>query len=595
MLRVVEVVDTTVPVITLIGSDDLTVSCGTSFADPGATATDDCDGDLAVIVTGIVNTSEPGNYTVTYSSSDSSGNVAVDVSRTVRVVDNQAPAITLNGDATMTVDCASAYVEPGATALDNCDGDLTAAIVITGSVDTETPGSYLINYDVTDTFGNVAARATRTVVVGACPEPCETQCLNDPDNEIDADGDGLSACVEACLGTSDENIDTDGDGIPDGVESTTGGDPSTSDADLDQDGDGLSQLEEFIFDSDPLDPNDPAESFFIAPTGSNATAGGTSNAPWSTIEYALSQITATQNNPVRLILADGNYPEDVVLPPWVTLVGATGSLPRIEGTIFGADNSGLENLELAAFTSDDVMLVLDDVAMTVVNVVFQGSAARPAAGILADGVGASASVIDGCLFSSLSIGIDVGGALPLIRRCTFEDTSIAGIFVRATASVTGGVSLGDVNDPSSGSNLFEGVTEGRAIINELGSALLAQQNDWGSTSVATIKDNLITGEVVIDPVLPPGTAGDTSSLYVTVWTAANQSRITGATVTATDASGGSVSVTENQNGVYALPVLRSGVYAINVSALGFDDGQESVELVVGELASRVVALQAPPG
>lgn len=590
VFRTVEVVDTTPPVIALLGGADVTVECGVPFDDPGASVLDVCEGDLPVIVTGNVNTAAPGNYTLTYSASDAAGNVAQTVTRIVRVADNGVPTILLNGPQTVNVACEDTYDELGATAMDNCEGDLTSEIVISGSVDTSTPGQYTVNYDVVDSVGNRAARVFRTVVVATCPAPCEDQCATDPANQIDEDGDGLSACVEACLGTSDTLIDTDGDGVPDNVEVETGTNPLVQDSHLDLDGDGLTQLEEFIFDSDPLDPNDPAASFFVGPNGQDTPERGTVNAPWRTIAYALAQSDPSAVNPVRIILSAGNYPEDVALQTGVTLVGAVGSLPRIEGTVFGAHNSSLINVEIAAFTSDDVMLVMDNVTMTLENVVFRGSVARPAAGILADGPNSGNSMIDGCLFVRVSIGIDVGGALPMIRRCTFEDTTIAGIFIRSTATIQAGASLGNVNDPSTGSNLFSGVTQGRAIINELATLLVAQQNDWGTTDLAAIERDLISGNVEVAPVLTPGSAADTASLYVTVWTASAQERLGGATVTVTSSTGASTVVRANQNGVYSVPVLRAGDYTIGVTAFGFEAQEVSMALESGELGSRVVAL-----
>jgi hypothetical protein len=57
------------------------------------------------------------------------------------------------------------YVDPGATAVDNADGDVSADIVIDSSgVDTTTDGTYTVFISVTDSSGNVA-QLTRTVVV----------------------------------------------------------------------------------------------------------------------------------------------------------------------------------------------------------------------------------------------------------------------------------------------------------------------------------------------------------------------------------------------------------------------------------------------
>lgn len=591
--RTVTVVDTTSPEITLLGGSDLTVECGVPYNEPGAVVSDTCENDLDFIVTGTVNTSAPGNYTLVYSASDSAGNVAETVTRIVRVADNAIPVITLNGASTVNVECGGTYTEAGATASDNCEGDLSDAIVISGSVNTSVAGTYTINYDVADSIGNRAARVSRTVIVAVCPAPCEDQCAGDPDNAIDEDGDGLTACIEACLGTSDSAIDSDQDGVPDGTEVDNGTDPVLPDSELDIDGDGLTQLEEFIFDSDALDPNSPAISFFVSAGGTDTVGGGSSTSPWATISYAIAQSGASAVNPVRIIIADGNYPEDVELLPWVTLVGAVGALPRIEGTVFGAHNSGMVNIEIAAFTSDEVMLVMDDVTMTLLNVVFRGSAARPAAGILADGALTAASTINGCFFTSVSIGIDVGGALPIIRRCTFEDTTIAGVFVRDTATIGAGASMGDVDDPSTGSNLFSGITQGRAIINELDTTLLAQQNDWGTLDVDLVERDLVSGPVTVAPLLTPGSAADTASLYVTVWTAETQNRIRTAAVTASTSGGASVTVEANSNGVYSLPILRAGTYTIDVDADGYEGQTLSVTLEAGELGSQIVALQLP--
>ncbi len=46
VIRTVDVVDTTAPVITLLGSDPVTVEVGTTYTDAGATATDIGDGNL---------------------------------------------------------------------------------------------------------------------------------------------------------------------------------------------------------------------------------------------------------------------------------------------------------------------------------------------------------------------------------------------------------------------------------------------------------------------------------------------------------------------------------------------------------------------
>jgi len=83
------------------------------------------------------------------------------------VVDTIPPVITLNGEATMTLAQGAVYSEPGATALDAVDGNVSVAIA--GTVDTSTVGTYTITYTAKDRAGN-EAKATRHIkVVKAIP------------------------------------------------------------------------------------------------------------------------------------------------------------------------------------------------------------------------------------------------------------------------------------------------------------------------------------------------------------------------------------------------------------------------------------------
>ena len=75
------------------------------------------------------------------------------------------PVITLNGDAVIEIYMGSTFVDPGATAYDEEDGNITNLIQVSGSVDTNTHGTYVLAYNVTDTNGNSAAVVVRTINV----------------------------------------------------------------------------------------------------------------------------------------------------------------------------------------------------------------------------------------------------------------------------------------------------------------------------------------------------------------------------------------------------------------------------------------------
>lgn len=166
-------VDLKAPVISLTGSNPLTVVQGNPYNEPGATATDNV-GVGAVQTAGTVNTATVGTYTVTYTVTDNAGNDACTVVRTVNVVaapDNTPPVVTLVGPSTITVDLCGYYNEPGATATDNVDGNISVNVTNDGNLvpfgtllTQGTAGTYTITYTVTDGAGNVGT-ATRTIII----------------------------------------------------------------------------------------------------------------------------------------------------------------------------------------------------------------------------------------------------------------------------------------------------------------------------------------------------------------------------------------------------------------------------------------------
>ncbi len=115
-------VSNSVPVITAAGPLDTTVECATSFVDPGATATDACEGPVAVTTTGTVDVSQVATYAIRYDAVDQAGGHATPVTRTVHVTDTIAPVVSVVGANPAAVECATAFMDPGATATDSCAG-----------------------------------------------------------------------------------------------------------------------------------------------------------------------------------------------------------------------------------------------------------------------------------------------------------------------------------------------------------------------------------------------------------------------------------------------------------------------------------------
>ncbi len=78
---------------------------------------------------------------------------------------NHAPVITLIGANPAIVNVGEAYIDPGATAFDDEDGDITSAIVATSTVNTSVIGTYTVTYNVTDSDGEKAHPVVRKVNV----------------------------------------------------------------------------------------------------------------------------------------------------------------------------------------------------------------------------------------------------------------------------------------------------------------------------------------------------------------------------------------------------------------------------------------------
>lgn len=78
--------------------------------------------------------------------------------------DKNNPIVTLKGNQTDTAILNKAYIDPGAIAMDEEDGDISALIMVSGAVNKDSVGLYLLSYLVRDEAGNPGI-ATRKVLV----------------------------------------------------------------------------------------------------------------------------------------------------------------------------------------------------------------------------------------------------------------------------------------------------------------------------------------------------------------------------------------------------------------------------------------------
>lgn len=144
----------------LNGAEEVTVECGTQYVDESAVA---CFGGtifpadmkaLDVTAENGVDAAKPGDYSVVYSAEFLLWQGSAE--RTVHVVDTTPPELILEGDLLCYDLPQQPFVEPGFTATDNIDGDLT------GKVTCEEVDGKLV-YTVSDSAGNTV-QATRDIL-----------------------------------------------------------------------------------------------------------------------------------------------------------------------------------------------------------------------------------------------------------------------------------------------------------------------------------------------------------------------------------------------------------------------------------------------
>lgn len=171
--RTVTVGDTTKPVLTMAGNNPMNVTVGGSFNDPGiASISDNYWNNLTSTSNTNLNLNVVGSYTVTYSATDGSGNTGT-VNRTVNVVDDVKPTITLIGGDTVYVEAVKGLVwkDPGFYGTDNYYPSLTwnntGSVVIDKTTLNQTQ---TLTYSATDGSGNNTVK-TRVVIVRKTTKP----------------------------------------------------------------------------------------------------------------------------------------------------------------------------------------------------------------------------------------------------------------------------------------------------------------------------------------------------------------------------------------------------------------------------------------
>lgn len=179
--RSVVIVDTTPPVIELAHIDDYYTLPHHPYKEEGYTAVDNHDGDITSKVK-----SEERDGVVYYSVADQYGNTAT-AEREIFYDDRNAPVFHFeNGEEGFLFQ--GETWKDAVTAEDDADGDVTAKVTSSGTVDTNKVGTYTVTYTVSDEWGNVATKE-RFVTVKRRPisaDDAAAAAVIDPEAEAKA-------------------------------------------------------------------------------------------------------------------------------------------------------------------------------------------------------------------------------------------------------------------------------------------------------------------------------------------------------------------------------------------------------------------------
>ena len=153
------------PVITLIGSNNITHEKGDIYDDSGVLISDATGEDLTsrLVITGDVSDNHVGLYNITYSLTNRGNISAVTKTRVINVEGTRPPIITLIGDEVIFWERGYIYDDSGAIAIDPSSDNVSESIIVTGNVEINTVGNYVLTYNVSDACGNNAIPKTRTI------------------------------------------------------------------------------------------------------------------------------------------------------------------------------------------------------------------------------------------------------------------------------------------------------------------------------------------------------------------------------------------------------------------------------------------------
>lgn len=149
----ISIIYNTLPRLQLNGPQNMVISYRDEYEEQGVIVKNATGNYMSKIkIDSNIDTKKIGNYYVDYSLKI--GGKTLHVRRNVKVIDDIDPVIKLKGEQIIKMSINKQYIEPGYIAIDEYDGDITNKVQITGEIDAENYGEYVLTYKATDNSNN---------------------------------------------------------------------------------------------------------------------------------------------------------------------------------------------------------------------------------------------------------------------------------------------------------------------------------------------------------------------------------------------------------------------------------------------------------
>ena len=406
--------------------------------------------------------------------------------------------------------------------------------------------------------------------------------------------------------------DTDGGGLPDNYEAAHGFNiKNPADDSADSDGDHLDNLEEYRRGSNPRDRADPRSDFYVAPLGSDYIGNGSVLLPWQTIAHAMDTVQEGASTfQITIHLAPGTYEERVVFRPYVKLVGSSAGKTTIQyfqesdithDVITAAQNSALSHCTVTfpnTIAETATLLRIENVAMEVTDVVFNGVDSPDAIAVFIAGPGSSASTIRYCTLTRVGYGIYAVDSGVNVTRNIFDDILKIAVLILPPEGKAGSETetpmLGDIANPSdTGFNTFRNMGGDTVLLdNRTENVVSAEFNDWGVYTEAEIASRIVSsaGGVDSEPFLMKSMVR--CSIAVEVEDRDDHVPIPEELhPTVTLNHGAEAASRDNSGGLFLFTNLEPGTYTCRATADGYQTATQMVTVATGEINTATFSMR----